>query len=199
MNKLKTVWVWSDTLNDWRAVKSKRPWQKKARTSVITSRAASMQRKLKKRKKIVTVRASSQGKPSRPPKGKQFLSADQRKWQLIRQQLTGDLDADVDLLYRIAKVSKEIDVPLYVAEGQRSVADQWKYWWAYKRGTGPLAAFPGTSNHTWGNAADVRRSKDSWQNIGDIPGARKAMKKYGLSLPVPGETWHTEIGKSWRA
>lgn len=126
------------------------------------------------------------------------MSERERKWQLIRKQLTGDLDAKTDLLYALAQVSRDLGIPLYVAEGTRSIRDQWKYWLLYKAGRGPLAAYPGTSNHTHGDAADVRRTKTSWQNIGQIPNAKTLMAKYGLCLPVPGEPWHVEFGNNWR-
>lgn len=124
----------------------------------------------------------------------------QRERALIAKWLRGDLDAQHKLMYRLALVAQELGHTLYIAEGKRSIADQWKYWNAFKAGKGPLAAYPGTSNHTWGNAADVRKDAGRWSgNLGDIPGARDAMKKWGLCLPVPGETWHAEIGNSWRA
>jgi len=196
---LHTVWVWNEEKGDWRAVKSKQPWQKQYRTSVLAKRAQHLQRAWKKKGRIVTVRKSSAGKPSLPPKGKRFKNKSQLKEQLVRKWLTGDLDAKPDLLYRLAQVARDIDTPLYVAEGQRSIKDQWKYWWAYKRGQGPLAAFPGTSRHTYGDAADVREKEaKGTRNVGDIPGARTAMARYGLALTVPGEAWHVEISNNWR-
>lgn len=199
MGKWYTAWVWSDELGDWRKLKSKRPWQRRASTHYSAKRASELVRKRKRRGIPATARKSSKGKPDRPPKGKQFKSLEQKKWSLINQWLSGDLDAKVDLMYAIAQVAREIRTPLYIAEGKRSVADQWKYWWAYKRGQGPLAAFPGTSNHTHGDAADVRRdAARGTPNIGDLPGARVAMAKWGLCLPVPGEAWHVEFGTNWR-
>lgn len=123
-----------------------------------------------------------------------------RERALIAQWLRGDLDARHDIMYRLAKVARDLGHTLYVAEGKRTVAEQWKYWWAYKRGTGPLAAYPGTSNHTWGRALDVRKGPDrNSGNLGDLPGVRVIMRRHGLCLPVRGETWHTEIGVVWRA
>jgi len=195
-----TTWVWSDKLGDWRKVKSKLPWQKQYRTRYTGRRAAQLQKKRKKQGRIATSRLSSKGKPSRPPKGKRMMSETERKWKLVRTWLSGDLDADLDLMHRLALVARDIRKKLYIAEGQRSVAQQWVYWIAYKAGRGPLAAYPGTSNHTYGNAADVREKEVRGSaNIGDIPGARVSMAKHGLCLPVPGEAWHVEIGNNWRA
>lgn len=128
------------------------------------------------------------------------LTKRQREQHLIAKYLRGDLDAQHRLLYKLALVAQDLGHTLYVAEGKRTVAEQWKYWNAYKNGTGPVAAFPGTSKHTYGWAADVRKApaKNSG-NLGDIRGARKSMKKWGLCLPVRGETWHTEIGTRWLA
>ena len=195
-----TTWVWSDKLNDWRAVASKRPWQKEYRRSYTAKRAAQLQNREKKKGRLVTARPSHRGKPTRAPKGKQFKSVEDLKWEVVRKHLYGDLDAKLDLMYQLALVAKDLGKKIYVAEGTRSVKDQWKYWLAYKAGKGPLAAFPGTSNHTNGDAIDAREGKArGTRNLGDIPGARRSMKKHGLCLPVPGETWQTELGNTWRA
>lgn len=195
-----TTWVWSDKRGDWRRVKSRLPWQKEYRGSYTARRARQLQKREKRRGRLVVNKPTTSGKPARPPKGKRFQSAEDRKWRVVRSRLHGDLDAKLDLMYRLALVSQGLGMKLYIAEGTRSVADQWKYWIAYKAGRGPLAAFPGTSNHTYGDAADVREGMArGTRNIGDIPGARKLMEKHGLCLPVPGETWHVEIGNNWRA
>ena len=195
-----TTWVWSNIKGDWRATKSKRPWQKEARTSYTARRAGQLAKSHKKKERITTVRPSSKGKPKRAPKGKTIRSQADLQWIVIRKWLSGDLDAQLDLMFKIALVAKDINKPLYIAEGTRGIASQWKYWIAYKAGRGPLAAYPGTSNHTWGKACDTREKESrASRNIGDIPGARKAMAKHGLCLPVPGETWHVERGNNWRA
>ncbi len=41
------------------------------------------------------------------------------------------------------------------ASAYRSFASQEHFWRLFQAGKGPLAAKPGTSNHGWGNAADV--------------------------------------------
>ena len=136
----------------------------------------------------------------RAPKGKQIKSQEDLKWIIVRKWLYGDLDADIELMYLIALVAKGLKLRLYMAEGTRSIASQWVYWLAYKFRGGVLAAYPGTSNHTWGKAADMREKElKGSRNIGDIPGARRLMAKHGLCLPVPGETWHVEQGNDWNA
>ena len=194
-----TAWAWDSGISDWRAVKSRRPWQKKYRTRYKAEVALGIVKNRRRRGQPATARPSSKGKPTVAPKGKSFKTPEQLKWLHINKWLSGDLDAKTDLLYSIAQVAKDIDQTLYVAEGKRSIVDQWKYWYAYKAGRGPLAAFPGTSKHTNGDAADVRKSATKGTpNIGDLKGARVSMAKQGLCLPVPGEPWHVEFGKTWR-
>ena len=92
---------------------------------------------------------------------------------------------------------------IFINEGWRTNARQWELWRAYQAGTGNLAAYPGTSNHEGGNAADVSlflNGKSNWRvNVGEDSKTRALMKSLGLGLPVTGETWHTEISKTWRS
>lgn len=84
-----------------------------------------------------------------------------------------------------------------VNDGYRSLADQWKLWRLYKAGKGNLAAFPGTSNHGRGLAADV--SGADGRPVGTSTKHRGILKDHGLCLPVPGELWHVERGNTWVA
>lgn len=94
---------------------------------------------------------------------------------------------------------------LWVGEGWRTHAQQWAFWNAYvARGKRPpLVAFPGTSNHESGWAADLSvllsGRGGSYVNVGRWrPSVTiRRMKKLGLGLSVPGEPWHVEITRSF--
>lgn len=60
----------------------------------------------------------------------------------------------------------------------------------------PLTAKPGTSNHEGGEALDVR-TRAGKASVGGSWRRRRALAKYGLCLPVPGEPWHVEFGDTW--
>ena len=110
--------------------------------------------------------------------------------------LDGDTDAGKDILERLNRVGKRLGKKLWIASGYRSNAEQKVLYDRYLAGKGPLAAPPGKSNHNRYGAADVHIDG---MNIGAYPGAREAMKREGLSLPVAGENWHVEVGNTWRA
>jgi hypothetical protein len=59
------------------------------------------------------------------------------------------------------------------------------------------------SNHASGNACDFSILHSGrgggYTNIGNYRGGRDAMRSLGLCLPVPGESWHIELGSNWRA
>lgn len=109
---------------------------------------------------------------------------------------------DKKLMRKIRRVSKDTGLHLHIRSGYRSWSEQaflYNQW--VKRVPGyNLAAKPGYSRHNSGSAADmgvVRNGK--YTSIGNVPKARKAMRRRGLCLPVPGEPWHVEIGSTWRA
>ena len=117
--------------------------------------------------------------------------------------LTGDFAGlERGLQLRLARVARELRVKIHVQSGLRTRAEQTALWERYqtclrlRRGGCVVAARPGTSRHESGIAADA---SIRGINIGDFPGARAAMKRHGLSLPVPGEPWHVEPGSIWRA
>lgn len=116
--------------------------------------------------------------------------------QLINKWLRGDLDFDRKTMVKLAKVARDTKTVLHVNYGKRSYAEQKALWDKYGS---PRAARPGTSRHETGLAADVVQASRKSRNLGDIKGARAAMKKHGLCLPVPNETWHTELGSTNRA
>lgn len=71
----------------------------------------------------------------------------------------------------------------------RTYDQQVYYWNLYQSGQGNKAAYPGTSNHGWGLAADISvggygSTQYNWLNA-NAPG-------YGFNDTVSGESWHWE-------
>lgn len=196
-----TTWVWSDKQGDWIALKYRKPWHPRLKTYYTAKVAAHKVKLLKRAGKIATARPTRNGPPTRPPRGKRFKNANAQKWALVRTWLSGDLDAKLELMYAVAKVARDDGQRLYVAEGKRSIREQWRLWTLKLAGkiSWPVA-YPGRSNHTHGDAMDVREKKEKGTpNIGDSKRRRQLMAKYGLCLPVRGEPWHVEFGNDWRA
>lgn len=157
-------------------------------------------------------------KPKWAPRGFSYKRAKQVESALERQgrdarvrvdeprrvlRVIGDIDGlHPELLSALDRVAYTLDATVYVRSGLRTRKQQTALWLRYLAGQGPLAARPGTSNHEdrdrdgYGDAADCQIKN---QNIGAYPGARDAMRKHGLCLPVIGEDWHVERGNRWRA
>jgi len=115
------------------------------------------------------------------------------RWQVY---VDGDTDCNIALLNALGKVGRDLGKTVHIASGNRTYAEQAELYAKFLNGSGNLAARPGTSNHEGGNAADAAIDG---VNIGDYPGARVAMRKHGLCLPVRGEAWHCELGSRWAA
>jgi len=130
------------------------------------------------------------------------VTAPKKRPRLARSYCYGDTDCSGELLRRIGLVARDLGMRAYIRCGKRSFFEQSALWRAFvARGKrAPLVARPGTSRHETGNAADVQLvdKHGRMRNIGDVPGARAELKARGLCLPVPGESWHVEIGKVWR-
>jgi D-alanyl-D-alanine dipeptidase len=94
------------------------------------------------------------------------------------------------LLRKTAAAARDCRQRWHVNDGYRPYADQVAAYNRYKAG-GPLAAIPGTSNHGRGKALDVSAFKGG-PPVGASSKRRKALKRYGLCLPVAGEAWHVE-------
>lgn len=108
--------------------------------------------------------------------------------------LDGDLDCSPDLLRRLNAVGKELGKTIFVRSGLRTMQEQWDL---YNRYGSPRAAYPNpNAPHVRGIAADAGIDG---RDIGEWPGARAAMRRHGLSLRVPGEDWHVEVGSTWNA
>ena len=75
-------------------------------------------------------------------------------------------------------------LPLGPQSSYRDYSNQQYFWNLYQSGRGNLAAFPGTSNHGWGKAVDL---KAPWmRNWIDAHGAKYGWKK----VEAPSEWWH---------
>lgn len=102
-----------------------------------------------------------------------------------------------------------------ITSGRRTAYEQWIAYMDYLSG-GILAApccdqhyvhgwsqchQQCASNHCVSKAADCTiASPFGEQNIGDWERARRELRHHGLCLPVGnGETWHVEVGTSWRS
>lgn len=72
-----------------------------------------------------------------------------------------------------------------IAYSYRTFAVQQAKWESWLRGTGNLAARPGTSNHGWGVAFDMR-----WETASAYDWMRRNADHYGFFFDVPGESWH---------
>lgn len=142
--------------------------------------------------------AALREKPPAPAVGKPLLPA--HSW---KQFVYGDIDVERPLLVALAEVAREIGpaFKVFVRSGKRSRAEQQVLYAKYLRYGQPPTARPGTSRHETGRAADCQLvfPNGAQQNIGTGPGARAALKRHGLCLPVPGETWHVERGTTWNA
>lgn len=110
-----------------------------------------------------------------------------------------------DLAKKINELGRRRKRYVWMGEGWRTNAQQWAFWNAYvARGKRPpTVAYPGTSNHESGNAADISvfltGPQNSYTNVGNDGRTRSIMRALNLCLPVPGEAWHTQIGNDWRA
>lgn len=116
------------------------------------------------------------------------------------------------LVRKLRRVAADIGQTVHIISGTRTPYQAWDLRMRYLRGAGNLAArcctkYSGVhswsacgknplSNHADGKAADC---SVRGVNIGNYPGARDAMKRNDLCLPVPGEPWHCERGTNWRA
>ncbi len=108
--------------------------------------------------------------------------------------LDGDMDCNRDLLHALNRVGQRLGKSVFIRSGRRTIAEQQALWDKYGP---PRAARPNqNAPHVRGVAADCGIDGI---DIGNYPGAREAMKAEGVSLRVPGEPWHAELGDVWNA
>lgn len=102
--------------------------------------------------------------------------------------LSGDLDADPELLRRLESLAAQRGETWKVTSGLRTVAEQQVLW--DNRHTNPFpVARPGSSNHQHGNAADVTINGRPIQDV--VPAAE--LIRAGLR-PLAGDAVHVELG-----
>jgi hypothetical protein len=101
--------------------------------------------------------------------------------------LTGDLDANPELLRRLEALAAQRGETFQITSGGRTYAEQEALWSA--RGSNPYpVAHPGSSRHETGNAADVTIAGRAIQ---DVIGAGE-LQAAGLS-PLAGDAVHVEL------
>jgi hypothetical protein len=102
--------------------------------------------------------------------------------------LTGDLDANPELLQRLDTLAAQRGETWEITSGLRTVAEQQVLW--DNRHTNPFpVARPGTSNHQHGNAADVSVNGRPIQEV--VPAAE--LIRAGIK-PLAGDAVHVELG-----
>jgi D-alanyl-D-alanine carboxypeptidase len=101
--------------------------------------------------------------------------------------LTGDLDANPDLLRRLETVAASRGETWKITSGLRTTAEQQALWDA--RGSNPFpVARPGTSNHEHGNSADVSVNGRPIQDV--VPAAE--LIRAGIR-PLAGDAVHVDL------
>jgi LAS superfamily LD-carboxypeptidase LdcB len=101
--------------------------------------------------------------------------------------LSGDLDANPELLQRLETLATQRGEHFTITSGGRSFAEQQRLWDA--RGSNPYpVARPGTSRHETGRAADVMIGGRAIQDVISAAELRRA----GLS-PLAGDAVHVEL------
>ena len=121
------------------------------------------------------------------------------------------------LLRKLNNAARDIQLPLRITSGRRTPYEQWVAYQDYLRGGTLAAPCCGQhylhawascqrqcgSRHCQNRAADVVVELDGGRqlvNVGEYLPARQALRRKGLCLPVgSGETWHVEVGETWRS
>jgi hypothetical protein len=101
--------------------------------------------------------------------------------------LSGDLDADPELLRRLEALAAQRGEHFTITSGGRTYAEQMRLW--NGRGSNPYpVARPGTSRHETGRAADVTIGGRDIQNVIGAAELRAA----GIN-PLAGDSVHVEL------
>ena len=101
--------------------------------------------------------------------------------------LSGDLDANPELLQRLETLAASRGMHFHITSGLRTYAEQERLWNA--RGSNPYpVARPGTSRHETGRAADVSIGGRAIQDV--IPAAE--LRAAGIA-PLAGDAVHVEL------
>ena len=100
--------------------------------------------------------------------------------------LSGDLDADDDVLRKAETLARDFGRTFYVTSGRRTHAEQLRLW--NNRANNPFpVARPGTSRHELGRALDLLVDGRPIQYV--VPAT--LIRKHGLS-PLAGDAAHVE-------
>lgn len=113
--------------------------------------------------------------------------------KLIKEWLTGDLDAAQHLLYSIAKCAESVQTKIHINCGYRTREEQNRLYQLFLAGKGAPANPPGTSKHETKQAADAQTK--SGTSFWNIEGIDVEAKKQRLFQPYPHEAWHVEKRK----
>lgn len=114
--------------------------------------------------------------------------------KLIKEWLTGDLDAKQHILYSIAKCAESVDTKIHVNCGLRTRDEQNRLYQLFLAGKGAPANPPGTSKHETGDAVDAQTK--SGVSFWNIAGIKTEANKQRLVQPYPHEPWHIEKKKA---
>jgi hypothetical protein len=101
--------------------------------------------------------------------------------------LSGDLDADPELLRRLEALAASRGERMHVTSGHRSLEEQQRLWDARHSNPNPVAR-PGSSRHHDGEAADVSIGGRPIQAV--VPAAE--LRRFGLH-PLAGDPPHVEL------
>jgi N-acetylmuramoyl-L-alanine amidase len=119
-----------------------------------------------------------------------FWEARLRRYRLALRQsyphLSGDLDADADVLRKAEALAKDYGRNFYITSGRRTHAEQLRLWNNRTNNPFPVAP-PGTSRHEIGRALDILVDGRPIQDV--VPA--ELIRKHGLS-PLPGDAAHVE-------
>lgn len=99
-------------------------------------------------------------------------------------------DAAAGLLAMLHAYHAAVGGYLGVNEGYRTLAGQ-QYWWDYYGHNPSMGAYPGTSNHGWGEAFDLESPTDAQVNWVVAYGSA-----YGFT-PIHSEDWHFDYSGSF--
>ncbi|MDP4014063.1 MAG: M15 family metallopeptidase [Candidatus Nanopelagicales bacterium] len=102
---------------------------------------------------------------------------------------------DKRLLRRLNRMARRLHRCILIVSGLRTRAQQQVVWDRYQRDGWPIAAYPGTSMHETGRAADcgvVDRGR--YTSLADWrpKRVRRLARRVGIVFTVRGEPWHVE-------
>ena len=100
--------------------------------------------------------------------------------------LSGDLDADAEVLRKAETLARDFGRNFYITSGLRTHAEQHRLWNSRANNPFPVAR-PGTSRHELGRALDVLVDGRPIQDV--VPAA--LIRKHGL-FPLAGDAAHVE-------